>query len=122
MRSGAGWSCALPLDHQRDVAWVASTKIATTSDSAAIPMIAWGRFCPPRTCVDMIGLLPPGGTFARRVGVRLLPPGFGTVAGSTTVRLRGRDPSRTAGRVVGAVGDDPVPFLGGEAPSRNLAR
>ena len=55
--------------------------------SATIPTIALEPFCPPRTWVDMmLPPLPPGGAFARRVGERLLLPGFGTVAGSTADR------------------------------------
>jgi len=86
--TGAGWAGAPLLDDQIDVAWIASTKTADVRVSATIPTTAREPFCSPRTWVDMICLLPPGGTFARRVGERLLPAGFGTVAGSTAERLR----------------------------------
>src|SRR5512132_3299209 len=120
--AGAGWTGAPPLDDQIDVAWTASRKTATVRVSATIPTIAPDRFCPPRTWVDMICLLPPGGTFARHVGERLLVPGFGTVAGSTTDRLRLRDASRTAGGVVRPVGTELPPLLLREAPPGDLAR
>ena len=80
-----------PSTTQIDVAWIASTKTANVRVSATIPTMALEPFCPPRTWVDMICLLPPGGTFARHVGERLLLPGFGTVAGSTAERLRWQD-------------------------------
>src|SRR5437773_1244102 len=91
-RTGAGWTVEPILVDRIELAWVASTKTANVRASVTIPTIAVERFSPGRTWVDMIGLLPPGGTFARRVGERLLLPGFGTVAGSTTDRLRPEDP------------------------------